>query len=804
MELAMSGPDIEARARVIQEQNLLVQRLRESGNDSEANRLQETYHAREMSGLAADVYLSANHDGAPPVGWTRATSDPAALRAAGIDMTDEQVKDFLQPPQSGFRAEIYIPDRRVFGEEARPVVVFKGSTGQIVDPFAPGGRRESGGEDFLNNGQQGIGMRSDYYDRAMDLATQLNDRVGNNFEIAGHSLGGGMASAASAVTGARATTFNAAGLHPDTPARFAKDNGLPTFNPQHTVHTYQTAGEVLNDVQNGMQKLSEEQRRGYGVLANEVGMLLKEPAIQRLVGDKLREMMPAGAQTSAAQFVEQLATKPGQEALRNFPVAAGKLELLLDSKMVDKNDKNHGIIDRPNVAPPSQVAELAGPLSHALHATAYGMRGGRIIGEQVERVGAAGAHVLDKVGDGAEVVLKTEGMAIGQVVNFGSATLQVSAKATTTVIASGRELTGSIEATLHRAESQARSGGMSALSWITDKVGLDGVSERLAKEAERTRNDGEHRAQGATRHAQSDADGIRAVGDRSAASIGHNGQWVAGKLQNGFATAGAYVDSGYDLAASHVKGISSHAPAVFATVGGVGAGLTTAAVTHVPAGPLPVALHNLSNLAKSARLIDELSPSFGESAARHGMADTVIPSLDAELVKQEAQARKLVEQHERIQHPAEKHAGIAAEPSTLVVGINDPAHTEYRMFQGAQSGVHGIDAAHNRAPDLQSDQLAGALVAKAKQEGLESIERVVLSEDRTRVFAVDTQDLSSVHRHLAQVDVVAGREQPLSVSTEQVAEVNRQQERTAAAPALVADLGAEQREQEQQAARRMG
>ena len=62
-----------------------------------------------------------------------------------------------------------------------------------------------------------------------------------------------------------------------------------------------------------------------------------------------------------------------------------------------------------------------------------------------------------------------------------------------------------------------------------------------------------------------------------------------------------------------------------------------------------------------------------------------------------------------------------------------------------------------------------------------------------------------MHRHLAQVDVVAGRQQPLSVSTEQVAEVNRQQERAAAAPALVADLGAEQqREQEQQAARRMG
>ncbi|WP_312320499.1 XVIPCD domain-containing protein [Stenotrophomonas sp.] len=647
-------------------------------------------------------------------------------------------------------------------------------------------------------------MRSDYYDRAMGLAALLNDRVGNNFEIAGHSLGGGMASAASAVTGARATTFNAAGLHPDTPARFAKENGLPTFNPQQTVHTYQTAGEVLNDVQNGMQKLNEEQRRGYGVLANEMGMLLKEPAMQKLVGDKLREMMPAGAQTSAAQFIEQLATTSGQEALRNIPVAAGKHELLLDSKMVDKDGR---IMDRPNVAAPSQVAELAGPLSHALHATGYGMRGGRIVGEQVERAGAATAHVLDRTGDGVEKVLKTQGMAIGQVVNFGSATMQVSTKATTTVIASGRELTGSIEATAHRVQSRVHSGGASALSWITDKVGLDGVSDRFAKEAERARNDGEHRAQNATRHAQADADGIRGVGDRAAAAIGHNGQWVAGKLENGFATAGAYVDSGYDLAASHVKGITSHAPAAFATVGGVGAGLTTAAATHVPAGPPTVALHNLSNLAQSARLINELSPSFGESAARHGMGDTVIPSLDFELAKQEAAARQLVEQHQRIQHPNDgRQASLNNEPTSLVVGINDPSHPDFRLFKGAQAGVHALDVAHNLTPDLRSDQLAGALVCKAKQGGLESIEHVVLSTDRTRVFAVDTEDTTSVHRKLAQVDIAQGREQPLSVSTEQVAEVNRQQLAQAAPDKQPSqDLEAAQRDQEQQAAaRRMG
>ncbi len=795
----MSGLDNEARTRAIQEQNRLVQQLRDSGNDNEADRLQETYHAREMSGLAADVYLSAKHDGEPPAGWTRASLDPAALRAAGIEMSDAEIRTRLQPPDSGFRAEIYVPDKSMFGESAKPVLVFKGSTGEIVDPGAPNGRRESGGEDFLNNGQQGIGMRSDYYDRAMQLGALLNQKTGGNFEISGHSLGGGMASAASAVTGVRATTFNAAGLHPDTASRYAKDNGLPTFNPQHTVHTYQTSGEVLNDVQNGLQRLNEHQRNGYGLLANETSKLLQEPLMQSLVTEKMRDMLPPGAQTAAAQFVEQLGSKPGNEALRNVPIAAGHMELVLEAKTRNAQGE---LVDRARTAAPSQVAELAGPLSTVLHAGAQGMRAGRVAGEQVERAGSGVAYALDKAGDGLEQVARVQGMVVGKVVETGSATLRVGVQGGTTVIASGRELTGMVEAARDRVRGHLMAGPLSALSAGADLIGLDDVSKRLQDNADHIRTTQEGRAVAAEREAREDAASVRAAGRRVADGIDHHGQWVAGTLRNGYATAGAYVDQGYDFSAYHVKNVTAQAPAVLATVGGVGTAAVAAAATHVPTANRP---QNLLNLAETAVFANRIMPSFGEAAARHGMADTVIPSLDAELIKQEAQARALLEQHERIHHPAEKHAAVAPEPSTLVVGINDPGHRQYHLFQGAQSGVHGIDAAHNRVPDLQSDQLAGALAAKATQEGLERIERVVLSEDRTRVFAVDTQDLTSVHRHLAQVDVVAGRQQPLSVSTEQVAEVNRQQERAAAAPALVADLGAEQqREQEQQAARRMG
>lgn len=796
----MSRPEIEARARAIQEQNVLVQQLRDSGQDSAADKLQETYHAREMSGLAADVYQSAKRDGEPPAGWTRASVDPAALRAAGINMSDEEIRKQLQPKQSGFRAEIYIPDKSVFGEDAKPVLVFKGSTGEIIDPDAPRGRRESGGEDFLNNGQQGIGMRSDYYDRAMQLAAVMNQASRGNFEIAGHSLGGGMASAASAVTGARATTFNAAGLHPDTPARFAKDNGLPTFNPEQSVHTYQTSGEVLNDVQNGMQRLNAQQRHAYGLLANEASLLLREPMMQAKVAEKMREMLPPGAQTAAAQFVEQLATKPGYEALRNIPVAAGRMEIVLDPKTHDAQGK---LVDRARTDAPSQVAELAGPLSKVLHAAAHGMHDGRVVGEQVERAGAVVAHGLDKTGDGVAQVARVNGMVLGKVVDMGSTTLQVGAKATTTVYAEGRELTGMIESTRHRVESRVQSGVLSLASWGAGKLGMDDTARELSRDATATHAAGEARATAASRHAREDADAARGAGRRVADTIDHGGQWAAGGLRNGYATAGAYVDKGYDLAAYHVKTTAAQAPAVFASVGGIAAGLQSTARNYVPT---PTAPQNIGNIIETKRLYDRIGPAFGEAVNRHGMKETVIPSLDAELIRQEAAARTLVQQHERIQHPdAGRQASVGTEPGSRTVGINDPSHQDYKLFKGAQTGVHGIDASFNHTPDLHSDQLAGALAAKAKQEGLQSIERVVLSEDRARAFAVDTPDLAAVNRHLAYVDVVAGRQQPLSVSTEQAAEVDRQQDRAANAPQLTASVTAEQQAQDQQSvARRMG
>src|SRR5690606_27752573 len=141
---------------------------------------------------------------------------------------------------------LYLPDPELLGPGFKPTLVFKGSGGEVVD--SDGKRRNTAAEDFLgNNFPQSMGMQTDYYDRAMNLALRFK-RGGLDFDIGGHSLGAGASTAGSAITGMRTVVFNGAGLHPETAERFARQNGnLPLFDTNQTVTAWQVQGDLLND-----------------------------------------------------------------------------------------------------------------------------------------------------------------------------------------------------------------------------------------------------------------------------------------------------------------------------------------------------------------------------------------------------------------------------------------------------------------------------------------------------------------------------------------------------------------------------
>lgn len=111
--------------------------------------------------------------------------------------------------------------------------------------YVVGYRGTQTGADWKQNLQQGSGFGSDSYDRAKRLANIVDAKsvqTGNPVSFTGHSLGGGMASAASAVTGRPASTFNAAGLNANT-------IGGAYPNPPTPVNAYFTPTDPLSALQ---------------------------------------------------------------------------------------------------------------------------------------------------------------------------------------------------------------------------------------------------------------------------------------------------------------------------------------------------------------------------------------------------------------------------------------------------------------------------------------------------------------------------------------------------------------------------
>jgi len=199
--------------------------------------------ARTHLALSADVY---NDTPSPPDGW----------RVAGPDDLDRLrlTPDLLERADSEFRARVYVSDE---GGQTRYIVAFRGS---------------QAGEDWLNNGQQALGLSSEHYDKALRIGQRLA-AVEADVTLTGHSLGGGMASAASLASGHDADTFNASGLHATT-IESAQAGGRPTPD----IDAFYLKGDPLSLLQDG----------GDRIILGGLGALLLGPlggAVGGWIGD---------------------------------------------------------------------------------------------------------------------------------------------------------------------------------------------------------------------------------------------------------------------------------------------------------------------------------------------------------------------------------------------------------------------------------------------------------------------------------------------------------------------------------------
>ena len=141
----------------------------------------------------------------------------------------------------------YVNFFRNYKESNLDYAVFENSTNGIRLMTMVGTQTNG---DWMDNFLQGLGFKSPQYMAAIKYSLLEQSKAmssGYSFALNGHSLGGGLAAAAAAVTGAPAAIFNASGLHPMT-LRYAGYPGAISRMGQGVIH-YGVGGEVLSGLE---------------------------------------------------------------------------------------------------------------------------------------------------------------------------------------------------------------------------------------------------------------------------------------------------------------------------------------------------------------------------------------------------------------------------------------------------------------------------------------------------------------------------------------------------------------------------
>lgn len=134
-------------------------------------------------------------------GWTRLQAAPGDHPDHMVDANGNRINidpASLDDPSTGFRAAIY-----------------QNPQGQYVVAYAGTNPKEFA--DIKADAGQAFGLETKQYNQAIQLAKKAEVEFGEgNVAFTGHSLGGGLASAAALATNASAVTFNSAGLSNET------------------------------------------------------------------------------------------------------------------------------------------------------------------------------------------------------------------------------------------------------------------------------------------------------------------------------------------------------------------------------------------------------------------------------------------------------------------------------------------------------------------------------------------------------------------------------------------------------------
>lgn len=198
----------------------------------------------ELKALENDVARS-DLGAANEIAASRKTLEMGMLSNAAYDPENRD----LVPPgyervSPGERASLGLPEENLAPDQQ----MYKRPDGSYVMAFRGTDTKNNLKADIVTDVKQGLGFKDPAYTNAEKSAKKLALK-GVRVEYTGHSKGGGQAAFASSITGSKATTFNAAGVHEDT----LTDAGLSPesiSNAGSQVQAFHNARDPLSLAQN--------------------------------------------------------------------------------------------------------------------------------------------------------------------------------------------------------------------------------------------------------------------------------------------------------------------------------------------------------------------------------------------------------------------------------------------------------------------------------------------------------------------------------------------------------------------------
>ncbi|NKJ19567.1 XVIPCD domain-containing protein [Dyella sp. SG609] len=105
-----------------------------------------------------------------------------------------------------------------------------------------------------------------------------------------------------------------------------------------------------------------------------------------------------------------------------------------------------------------------------------------------------------------------------------------------------------------------------------------------------------------------------------------------------------------------------------------------------------------------------------------------------------------------------------AEPG--VTRLDQASHPDNGLYRQTLDAVHRLDAQVGRQPDVSSNNLAAAVAVQARRDGLNEINHVVLSEDKSKAFGVQG-DLHSPTKQITEVGTAQAVNTSVAQSSQQ-------------------------------------